>query len=80
MLQTHTISTAILCQMGQEVDHIVLEHQEHLDPMFTTGDQMLNIIILQRIHFKYTYAIQMKQLNGVASLMPTCPLTSMDQF
>ena len=72
MLQTHTISTATSFQMDQEEDNIALEHQEHLDLMFTTGDQMPNTITHQQIKFKYITAIQMKHQNGDAFLMVTC--------
>ena len=72
MLQIHTISTAILFQMGQEEDNIALEHQEHLDLMFTTGDLMPNTITHQQIKFKYIIAILMKHQNGDAFLMVTC--------
>ena len=72
MLQIHTISTAILFQMDQEEDNIALEHQEHLDLMFTIGDLMPNTITHQQIKFKYIIAILMKHQNGDAFLMVTC--------
>ena len=72
IVKTHTISTAISFQMDQEEDNIALEHQEHLDLMFTTGDLMPNTITHQQIKFKYIIAILMKHQNGDAFLMVTC--------